>query len=73
MKLPPASALLVTTAVGSDVVDNFDETGRGAFTTAFLQGFEPRLAPKDLADKLIREVSTITEDQQVPVLFGALQ
>jgi hypothetical protein len=73
VKLPPSSALLVTTAVGSDVVDNFDETGRGAFTTAFLQGFEPRLAPKDLADKLIREVSTITEDQQVPVLFGSLE
>jgi hypothetical protein len=73
VKLPPSSALLVTTAVGSDVVDNFDETGRGAFATAFLQGFEARLAPKELADKLVREVSTITEEQQTPVLFGALQ
>jgi hypothetical protein len=73
VKLPPSSALLMTAAIGSDVVDNFGETGRGAFATAFLQGFESRLAPKDLADKLIQEVATITEHQQVPVLFGALQ
>jgi hypothetical protein len=73
VKLPPSTVLMVTTAVGSDVVDNFDETGRGAFATAFLQGFEARLAPKDLAEKLVREVSTITEDQQTPVLFGATQ
>jgi uncharacterized caspase-like protein len=73
VKLPARSALLVTTTVGGDVVDNFDETGRGAFATAFLQAFEPRLAPKDLADKLVREVGTITEDQQVPVLFGTLE
>jgi hypothetical protein len=72
VKLPDSSALLVTTAVGGDVVDNFDETGRGAFATAFLQVFAPDLAPQDLADKLVAEVKTITEEQQVPVLFGAL-
>jgi hypothetical protein len=73
VKLPPSSALMVTTSVGSDVVDNFDESGLGAFATAFLQGFEPRLAPKDLAAKLVSEVSTITEDQQTPVLLGSLE
>lgn len=72
VKLPASSALMVTTAVGSDVLDNFDESGRGAFATAFLQAFEARFAPKDLAERLIREVTTITEEQQVPVLFGTL-
>ncbi len=71
-KFPVSSALLVTTAVGSDVVDDFDETGRGAFATAFLQAFAPELGPKDLVDKLIEQVKTMTEEQQVPVLFGKL-
>lgn len=73
VKLPAESGILLTTAVGGDVLDNFDESGKGAFATAFEQAFDAKLALKALADKLAEQVNTITEEQQQPVLFGTLQ
>ncbi len=72
IKLPEKTALLVTTGIGGDVVDEIEEGGKSAFATAFLQEFAPDRAPKDVVDKVIEQIKVLTEEQQVPVLIGKL-
>ncbi len=72
VKLPEKTALLVTTSIGGDVVDEIEEGGKGAFATAFLQEFAPERAPKEILDKTIEQIKALTEELQVPILIGAL-
>ena len=72
IKLPEKTALLVTTSIGGDVVDEIEEGGKGAFATAFLQEFAPERAPKEILDKTIEQIKELTEELQVPILIGAL-
>jgi hypothetical protein len=72
VKLPETTALLVTTSIGGDVVDEIEEGGKGAFATAFLQEFAPERAPKEILDKLVEQIKALTEELQLPILIGAL-
>lgn len=72
IKLPEKTALLVTTSIGGDVVDEIEEGGKGAFATAFLQEFAPGRAPKEILDKTIEQIKELTEELQVPILIGGL-
>jgi hypothetical protein len=72
IKLPEKTALLVTTSIGGDVVDEIEEGGNGAFATAFLQAFAPERAPKEILDKTIEQIKELTEELQVPILIGGL-
>ena len=72
VKLPEKTALLVTTSIGGDVVDEIEEGGKGAFATAFLQEFATDRAPKEILDKTIEQIKELTEELQVPILIGGL-
>ena len=72
VKLPEKTALLVTTSIGGDVVDEIEEGGKGAFATAFLQEFAADRAPKEILDKVVEQIKALTEELQVPILIGAL-
>jgi hypothetical protein len=72
IKLPEKTALLVTTGIGGDVVDEIEDGGKGAFATAFLQEFAADRAPKEVLDKTIEQIKALTEELQVPILMGGL-
>lgn len=71
-RLSPNWALLVTTGIGGDVIDELNEDGIGAFTIAFLQQFVSDRPPNDIIDKVIEQIRIMTGDRQVPILFGKL-
>jgi hypothetical protein len=72
IKLPEKTALLVTTGIGGDVVDEVEEGGNGAFATAFLQEFVPGRAPEEVLGKVAEQIKAMTEELQVPIVLGAL-
>jgi hypothetical protein len=72
VKLPDNAALLITTGIGGDIVDEVDENGLGAFATAFVDIFTADRPIKDIVTDVIARIREITEDQQVPILIGKL-
>jgi uncharacterized caspase-like protein len=72
VRLPDNAALLVTTGIGGDVVDEVDEGGMSAFATAFAQAFAADRPLKDIVAEVVAEIREITEGQQDPILIGNL-
>jgi hypothetical protein len=72
VKLPGKSALMVTTGIGGDVLEEVDETGGGAFATAFGEAFAPDLALKEIVARIVERIPELTDGQQQPMLVGEL-
>lgn len=67
--LPEKSALLITTGIGGDVVDEIDEDGMSAFATAFLAQYASEVPLQDIIALVVAEIRTLTEDQQKPIFI----
>lgn len=72
-KLPPNSALLVTTGIGGDVIDEIDDNGMSAFSTAFIEKFAGGRDVADIISPVMAQIQELTGEQQVPILIGKLQ
>lgn len=72
VKLPENTALLITTGIGGDIIDEIDEDGMSAFATAFVDTFAPDRPIKDIITDVIAQVGEMTDGQQKPVLVGEL-
>jgi len=70
VKLPENGVLLVTTAIGGDVVDEIDENGMSAFASAFVDSYAADRPIKDIVADVVAEIQATTEDQQVPIVVG---
>lgn len=70
--LPANAALLVTTGIGGDVIDEVGEGGMGAFSTAFLQEFTADRTPNDIIAKVVEEIRALSDERQLPILIGEL-
>lgn len=70
VKLPENTVLLVTTAIGGDIVDEVDEGGMSAFASAFVDSFAAGRPIKDIVADVVAEIRATTEDQQVPIVVG---
>lgn len=72
-KLPANTALLVTTAIGGDIIDEVDDNGTSAFTTAFVEKFSVTRDVGAIVTQVMERIQALTDEQQVPILFGKLQ
>lgn len=71
IKLPENTVLMVTTGIGGDVIDEVDEGGMSAFTTAFVKSFAADRPSRELANQLAAKISEMTEDQQKPIVVAS--
>lgn len=70
---PPAnSAILITTGIGGDIIEEVDEEGRSAFVTAFLREFAPDRDPIEIIARVIEQIRALTGERQLPFLIGKL-
>ena len=72
IKMPANTALLITTGIGGDVIDEVDEDGMSAFVTAFLREFAPDRALNDNIVKVIEQIRALSGETQMPLLIGDL-
>lgn len=72
VKLPENTTLLITTAIGGDVIDEIDENGMSAFATAFVDTYSADRPIKDIVTDVVAQIRATTEDQQVPIVVGEL-
>lgn len=72
VKLPENAALLITTGIGGDIIDEIDEAGMSAFATAFVDTFGTDRSIKDIVTDVIAQVREMTDGQQKPILVGEL-
>jgi len=72
VKLPPNSALLITTGIGGDVVEEVNEDGMSAFVTAFIHEYAPDRALNDIIVKVVEQIRELTDERQMPLLIGDL-
>jgi hypothetical protein len=72
VKLPDNAALLITTGIGGDVIDEIDENGLSAFASAFSETFVADRPIKDVVTDVVARIRELTEEQQVPILTGKL-
>jgi len=72
IKLPEKTALMVTTGIGGDVVEEIEGSDIGAFATAFIAEYAPDRMASELLDELSDQIQTLSEGQQVPITVGSL-
>jgi len=68
--LPANTALLVTTGIGGDIVDEIDEGGTSAFATAFSNGFASGGDLQAFVGEIVGRIEALTDGQQKPILIG---
>lgn len=72
VKLPENAALLITTGIGGDIIDEIDENGMSAFATAFVDTFTTDRPIKDIVTDVVAQVREMTDGQQESILVGKL-
>jgi hypothetical protein len=72
VKLPDNAALLITTGIGGDIIDEIDEDGMSAFATAFVDTFAADRPIKDIVTDVVAQVREMTDEQQKPIIVGEL-
>jgi Caspase domain len=72
VKLPENAALLITTGIGGDVIDEIDDGGMSAFATAFVGTFAADRPIKDIVTEVVAQIKEMTDGQQAPILVGEL-
>ena len=70
IKVPGEGALLVTTGIGGDVLEEVDENGLGAFAAAFVEAYTPDAALKETVTKVVDKIRELTDGEQQPMLIG---
>ena len=70
IKVPGEGALLVTTGIGGDVLEEVDENGLGAFAAAFVEACTPDAALKETVTKVVDKIRELTDGEQQPMLIG---
>jgi len=72
VKLPENAAMLITTGIGGDIIDEIDEKGMSAFATSFVDVFAAERPIKDIVTDVIAQIREMTDGQQAPILVGEL-